>query len=145
MTGKEESGPQFFSPTRIQVAWDFQESKEAEEVQRLKDIVDKRAATQEKKREKAEATAQRQIVQANVRDDRAAQRQLTQDAKQAAAELRHLQKATKKTQEKPKKALHQRRTHTKIFNDQDPPAEREVVITGSSRTRTCVRPKRYKK
>ena len=143
LLGEEESGPQFFSPTHIQAARDYQEIKEAEKAQQQQETANRKAAAKEKKKEKEEIAAQRRIEQAGAQADQAANKQLMQDAKEATAELKKLQLATKGAKERPKKAPPQRKSHTKITTAQDPPAEPEIMISGLSRTRTCVLPKQY--
>ena len=144
LVGEDDGGPQFFSPARVQAARDHQKSKETEEALRQQSIADKKATAQVRKIEKEQATARRQTQQANARDDKAAEKQITQDAKAAAAQLKKQAVAIKKNQKVLKKDPRQQRPHSLTVILKTSASEPEVVITASSRTRTISRPERYK-
>ena len=82
LIGEEDSGPQLFSPTRVQAARDYQTSKETEESNRQQSITDrkiaaatKKAQKEKNKKERAIATAECRHVAAKVRAQKATEKQ----------------------------------------------------------------------
>ena len=82
LIGEEDSGPQLFSPTRVQAARDYQTSKETEEADRQQGIADrkvaaaaKKAQKEKNKKERAVVTAERRRVATEVRAQKAAEKQ----------------------------------------------------------------------
>ena len=59
LLGEDDSGPQFFSPGRVQGARDYQDQKDINEAQRQQDIADKKAAAAIKKAQKEADKIQR--------------------------------------------------------------------------------------
>ena len=100
LSGEDDSGPQFFSPGRVQAARDYQDSKEAEEAQRQRDIQDKKVAAANKKVEKdkekiqkAAAAVERRRKVEDAKTRKAVFQQLLQEAKQDAAERKKMGRA----------------------------------------------------
>ena len=150
LVSKGENNTQFFSPSRIQEARDYQESKQAEEALRQQKIADKKVAAAEKrlqrekdKEERAQSAAVRRQLQAEAKAQKAAEKLVLQEAKKAAAELKKQQLASEKVLKTPKKALTLRKTQGQIVSGHTAALKDEIVITGVSRIRTSIRPKRY--
>ena len=149
LIGEEDSGPQLFSPTRVQAARDFQASKNADEADRLQGIADRKVAAaakklqKEKKVKKAQNAAIRRQLQAETAAQKAAEKLALQQARQAATELKKQQMETEKMSKTPKKGQKQRRTQAQVVSNDAAAPEVEVVISGTSRTRTIHRPSRY--
>ena len=67
LLGEEDSGPQFFSPQRVQAARQFQATKDTEEVLRQQQILDKKALAATRKAQKEEDKLYRAILAAKRR------------------------------------------------------------------------------
>ena len=85
----------------------------------------------------------RRQLQAEAAAQKVAEKLALQEVKQAAAALKRQQLATEKMSKTPKKAQKQRKTQAQIVNNHAAAPEPEVVISGTSRTRTIYRPRRY--
>jgi hypothetical protein len=90
LLGEEDSGPQLFSPARIQAARDYQAIKEQEERQRQQDIIDRKALAATRRQQKEDEKAQRAIIMAQkrqiaaeLRAQKAAERQAQKELKEA--------------------------------------------------------------
>ena len=81
--------------------------------------------------------------QVNTRVDKAAEKQLVQDVRQAATDGAKQHKAAQKKQKASKKVQQQRKKPGLIIISKVALPEQDVVITGSSRSRSVRRPKRY--
>lgn len=150
LVGEEDSGPQFFSPSRVQAARDRRDQKEMEEAQRQQDILDKRAQAalkkQQKEAEKAqrsELTAKRRELAVEAKAQEAAQNQAQKELKEAVIEQTTGQlevdspsKMSKKSQKARKKQVTPSIT-TIIAMEQE-----EVVLT-TSRGRRVQLPHRF--
>ena len=150
LLGIDDNGPQFFSPSWVQAARDYQTSKDADEAERQQGILNrkvdaaaKKLQKEKEKEEKAENAAVRRQLQVETAAQKAAKKLALQQAKQTAAALKKQQLATEKLLKIPKKAGKQRKTQAQIVNSDATAPEAEVVISGTSRTRTIHRPKRY--
>lgn len=115
LVGEEDTGaPQFFSPTRVLAAMEYQESKEAAEQEEIRQKAlqkeEKERARVQKLAEKAEAKLQREMQQAlnkeqkeaekaekkAIQAEKKAERELAQRAKQLAALQKQLEQIQKK-------------------------------------------------
>ena len=67
LVGEEESGPQFFSPSKVQAARDYQASKDKEEEQRKQEIADRKALAAAKKVTKEKERVERAAIMAEKR------------------------------------------------------------------------------
>ena len=114
LVGEEDSGPQLFSPGRIQAARDRQAIKEQEEQQRQQDILDRKTQAATKRQQKEDEKAQRAVI--------ALQKQ------QLAAELREQKAAEKQAQKELKEAISkQRMEKPKILRQSTIPAKVQKV------------------
>ena len=150
LLGTEDNGPQFFSPSRVQAARDFQTSKDAEEAERQQGIADRKVAAAAKKLQKekekemrVQDAAVRRQLQGETAAQKATEKLALQEARQAAAELKKQRLVTEKTSKTPKKAGNKQKTQAQNVSDAVTAPEAEVVISGTSRTRTIHRPRRY--
>ena len=113
LLGLEDSGPQFFSPSKVQTAREFQALKEENEIIKRQEIEERKAQKAAKKQQKEEEKAQRQAAAAKkrriteeVRSTKAAER-LTQQ------ELRETTRREKAEQERLRKeSIEARKTTT---------------------------------
>ena len=94
LCSKTDPGPQFFSPSRVQAAWDCQRTKETEEAKRLQAIAEKQvAATANKLRKENEkkareaSTASRRAEAERKKADKEAKKLRLQEARLDAEQL----------------------------------------------------------
>ena len=146
LLGEEGSGPQFFSPTRIQAARDYQESKQTNEALRQQAVNDKKSAAacqkiihKNKKKSGNPSTKSRRTVQAAPTAKSASLPNITA----AVIDLTGPSVVTEKLQKSSKKAGKQRKTEAQTVSSRPTAPEQEIVISGKSRTRIIVRPNRY--
>ena len=92
LLGEEDSGPQFFSPQRVQAARQFQATKDTEEVLRQQQILDKKALAATRKAQKEEDKLHRAILAAKRRQLAAEASAQKAADKQAQKELREAAK-----------------------------------------------------
>ena len=110
LVGEEESGPQFFSPSRVQAARDYQASKETEEAKRQQGIKDIKAAAaaqkeqkEKEKNERADDVVVRRQIQGDAKAQEAIEKEQLREAKRAAAEHKKQQLVTENATKIPKK------------------------------------------
>ena len=82
-------------------------------------------------------------MQGETAAQKATEKLALQEARQAAAELKKQRSVTEKTSKTPQKAGKKRKTQAQNVSDAATTPEAEVVISGTSRTRTIHRPRRY--
>jgi hypothetical protein len=110
LIGEEDSGPQFFSPGRIQAARDWQAAKEQEEQQRQQNIIDRKAQAAAKRQQKEDEKTQRAVI--------------TLQKRQIAAELREQKAAERQAQKELKETIiTQRKTKPKLQQQSAIPIE----------------------
>ena len=103
---EEDSGPQFFSPRRVQAAREFQAAKEEEEAQRQLDISEKRRQATAKRLQKEEEKLEKVAIALE-------KRRLTAEAKVAKAAEKQAQKELRKAANRyPKGQLGQQKQYT---------------------------------
>ena len=85
LVGEKESGPQFFSPGKVQAARDYRAAKDQDEEQRKQDIVEREALAATRKIQKEKERVERAIVTAEKRKLAAEVRALKEAEKQARA------------------------------------------------------------
>ena len=85
LVGEKESGPQFFSPGKVQAARDYRAAKDQDEEQRKQDIVEREALAATRKIQKEKERVERAIVTAEKRKLAAEVRVLKEAEKQARA------------------------------------------------------------
>ena len=91
LLGEEDSGAQFFSPTRIQAAREYQVIKEEDELIKKQGISERKARAAAKKKQKEEdkekraaATAERRRIVEETKAAKAAERQAQKELREAA-------------------------------------------------------------
>ena len=91
LLGEEDSGPQFFSPGRVQAARAYQASKDEEKSRRQEDINEKRAQAavnktlkEQQKQQRALAAAERRRLNAEVKQAKAVEKQAQNELRSAA-------------------------------------------------------------
>jgi len=150
LVGAEESGPQFFSPGKVQAARDYQASKDQEEELRKQGIADRKAlaAARKIKKEKervkrAAITAGKRKMAAEVRAIKEAEKRARAAAKEEASRqkeqqlrLRGQSTVAKEARKIPKK---QARRSIGVMKVQ----EVEVAVVATSRGRQVQKPRRY--
>ena len=150
LVGEEDSGPQFFSPGRVQKAKAVQAAREAEEQQKRDDIANRKAQAAAKK-ERMEAEKAVRALQ------KAARRQLAQEAKalqeagiRARKEQRLARKEAKKAAQKAKRqstavAKGRKRGIGQVVQAEETiqAKKAKVVLCTTSRGRAVARPQRY--
>lgn len=150
LLGEEDSGPQFFSPGRVQAARDWQATKEEEEAQHQLNIEEKRALTAAKKQQKEEEKLQRAEIAAEKRRlvmeakaAKAAEKQAQKELKEVASgctggqlRLRRQSSGLQKVQKTQKKQA--KRPDNAVIAQ-----EAEVAVVATSRGRRVQRPQRF--
>ena len=135
LLGEEDSGPQFFSPARIQATRGYQESKETNEALRKQEINDKKSTTAYQKivreRKKKSGNCSTKSNQ-KVLAARAAKNASPSNAAAAIADLTVEYTVTEKLQKSSKKAGKQRRSQVQTVSSYASAPEQEVVISGKS-------------
>ena len=144
--GDEGSGPQSLSPTRIQAARDYQESKETNEALRQQAINNKKSAAacqkiirEKRKKSGNPSTESCQTVQTAP----TARSASPPNTVAAVIDLTGPSIVTEELQKSSKKAGKQWKSEVQTVSNRLTASEQEIVISGKSRTRTIVRPKRY--
>jgi hypothetical protein len=92
LIGKNDSGPQFFSPNRIQLARDYQDQKDLIEAQRQQDIANRKDQSALKKAQKEADKVQRAInrdIAIKAKAEKAKEKLAQTEAKKAAKEAKH--------------------------------------------------------
>ena len=94
LLGDGDSGPQFFSPSKVQAARDRLEAKEMERTQKQQELEGKKALTAAAKKQKEDDKAQRskiatekKILSAELREKKLAEKQVQKDLKNTASEI----------------------------------------------------------
>ena len=94
LIGETGSGPQFFSPHRIQLARDYQDQKDLIETQKQQEIADKKDQSALKKAQKEADKVQRVIdrdIAAKAKAEKAKEKRAQAEAKKAAKLAKHHQ------------------------------------------------------
>ena len=94
LLGENGVGPQFFSPSRIQLARDYQNQKDLIEAQRQQEIADKKDQSALKKAQKEADKIQRAInrdIATKARAEKAAEKQTSIEARKAAKQAKYYQ------------------------------------------------------
>ena len=143
LVGDEDTGPQFFSPARVEAARAWQALKDVEEAQRQQEIQDRKAIVATKKAQKEEEKVRKQQIAIERRLQKAANQQVQTALKESLNSAKTKQVAISKQSIKLPKAQSKRnkpptKPHEVIVLDQG-----EGVISASSSGRTIQRPKRF--
>lgn len=150
LVGEEKSGPQFFSPSKVQAARDYRASKDQEEKQRKQKIVDRKALAAAKKVEKEQERAERAAIMAEKRKVAAEVRAMKEAEKQARAaakqEVFKQKQQQLRQQGQPIRSTKASKTSKKQVRRSIREAEVlevEVVVTATLRGRQVQRPRRF--
>ena len=115
LLGEKDDGPQFFSPSKVQAAKDFQTSKEEEKLKKQEDIAEKRAQTVINKALKEKAKVDRSLLAAE-------KRRLKKEAMEAKAVEKQAQNELKMVAFRPRQLIVKLKMPTrdleKMKNDQ---------------------------
>jgi hypothetical protein len=150
LLGEEDSGPQFFSPARIQAAREFQAQKEATEEENKARIASKKALALVVK-EKAEATKKERALQRAIRQETAAvekarkiiERQAILEARKARTIADKARKLASKASKGSRKAiLGKRKLADSNIDLVDSPAQKRPLARSTS-GRAIVTPARF--
>src|SRR5580700_4433784 len=111
LLGEDSSGPQLFSPSRVQAAKAYQAQKEAAEEQKRLEVAEKKAQGAEKRLQKEKEREEKALQRATrkqealvAREEKRAEIQARKEAKKAAKEAREAAKSERIAAEMPKKA-----------------------------------------
>ncbi|MCJ1484070.1 hypothetical protein MMC06_004238 [Schaereria dolodes] len=143
LMGVKDSGPQFYSPAKVQAAQDFQAGKEEEEALRQHDISERKALAAANKEQKVREQLERRQHATKMRAAKAIERQARKEAnevaKQQNKEQLRLQRQSIMASEPSKTFKKQRKQsiNTVIVVEDEP------VITTNSRGRQIQRPQRF--
>lgn len=95
LLSEESSGPQFFSPNKVQAARDRLKAKETEKTQKQQDLEGKKAlaaATKKQKKEdkaeKVKKTLEKKILNAELKKKKMTEMQVQKDLKNKASKMR---------------------------------------------------------
>ena len=150
LVGAEESGPQFFSPGKVQAAKEYQEAKKQEEEQRKQEIANqkvlaaaKRAEKQKKKVERAAIMAEKRKVAAEVRAIKEAEKQARAAAKQEASRHKQQQLEQRRQSIRSTKALQTSKKQAKRLIREVEVVEVEAGVTATSSGRQVQKPRRF--
>ena len=146
LLGEEDSGPQFFSPARVQAAKDWQAVKDAKETSRQQGIVDKKALTATKKQQKeldriarAQLLAERRQQVAEIKAQKVVE-------KQAQIKLKEVANRHSKEQSESLEPQKVQKSRKKLAREPLPAVIKEqveVVVLTTSRGRRLQRPQRF--
>ena len=143
LLGQEGSGPQFFSPSQIQAARDYQASKDAEEEQRQQQIIDRRAQAATRKKEREEERERKKQAAAEARAVKAAERQAQKELAEAAKKQKkqdlQLRKDSTRARKDTGRCRNQARRPTNVVEV----VKVEGVVSETSRGRRVQRPQRF--
>ncbi len=150
LVGEEDSGPQFFSSQRVQAARDHQAQKDAIEVLRQQEILDKKALAAAKKAQKevdkaqrASATLKQRALAAEKKAQKAAEKQAQKELREAAKHHDKSQPSLKRKSTGLQETQKTPRKQAKISSHPVFPVQREEVILATSRGRKVQRPQRF--
>lgn len=158
LLGEDDVGPQFFSPSRVLAARQFQAQKEAAEQAERQRIADKKAqaATNKARKEAAKAERALQVVlrRQHAQEERArkeaerAARQATKQAlsaaKQAEIQAKKADRLAQKPAPKPKKRASPKKKLVVVSNVGGIQMGVKVASPRTTRTRAIVLPQRYR-
>lgn len=136
LTRDEDSGPQFFSPARVEAARTWQASKDAEEVQRQQSIQESKAAIAMKKLEKQKIATEKRI-------QKAAEKQLQKSFQDSLIRYKRIDKSSLKPTTKLTKSQNRRTKQLKKRGKSVVVDREEDVVLATSSGRRVRRPMRF--
>ena len=143
LVGEQDSGPQWFSPARIQRARDAQGAKEAEKEAQESARLDKKAETVARKSEQEEAKVQRVAERERKRVERKQEEEARKEARSKAKELREAAAANRKRSTALTGPRKRRIEEVVDLVDVGGEEEEEEPVRTNSRGRAIQRPKRF--
>lgn len=150
LLGEDDSGPQFFSPGRVQRARDYQDQKEINEARRQQEIADKKAAAAIKKAQKeadkiqrAFLTLQRRQATAEAKAQKALDRQARAKPKKVAITPGKGQSNQKGVSKYPRKAPGNLRKQLNRSDNAVALVHAKEVVSATCRGRKICRPQRF--
>jgi alanyl-tRNA synthetase len=150
LLGEEVSGPQFFSPSRVQAARDYQAIKEAEKQLELDAKAEKKVKTEairlQKEKEKAQRAierVERQHLAAEEKARKAAERQALQELKAVAKAAKIAPRKLKETSTLAKASRKRNISTISPTIDLLPVKKQKVVVSITTRGRAVLRPQRF--
>ena len=146
LLGENDSGPQFFSPGRIQAAREYQIQKSANETLRQQEIANTKALAATKRAQKEAdriqrsiATTRRREIAAEAKIQKAINRQAQQELKKAAASQSDTRRQFKSLKKAPKPIGRPR----DILSTGLATIQKKEVVLAISRGRQVHRPQRF--
>ena len=146
LLGENDSGPQFFSPGRIQAAREYQIQKSANETLRQQEIANikalaatKRAQKEADRIQRSIATARRREIAAEAKIQKAINKQAQQELKKAAASQSDTRRQFKSLKKAPKPIGRPR----DILSTGLATIQKKEVVLATSRGRQVHRPQRF--
>ena len=146
LLGENDSGPQFFSPGRIQAAREYQIQKSANETLRQQEIANikalaatKRAQKEADRIQRSIATTRRREIAAEAKIQKAINRQAQQELKKAAASQSDTRRQFKSLKKAPKPIGRPR----DILSTGLATIQKKEVVLATSRGRQVHRPQRF--
>ena len=142
LLGEEDSGPQFFSPSRVQAAREHQAVKEEDELAKKQAIEDRKAQAVAKKKQKEEdkekkaaALAERRRIAAEVKATKAAERQARKELKETAKQEKEEQLTLRRVSKEPSDARKtgKQKVQRPIAAIVEEEVEKEVRVTSHGR------------
>jgi hypothetical protein len=150
LLGEEDSGPQFFSPARVQAARDWQAIKDTKEALRQQGIVDKKALAAAKKQQKelnkierARLLAKRRQQAAEAKAQKAVEKQAQIELKEVANRHNKGRLELKRQSTGPQKVQKSRKKQARGPNNTVITQQVEGVVLTTSRGRRLQRPQRF--
>jgi multidrug efflux pump subunit AcrA (membrane-fusion protein) len=147
---EEDSGPQLFSPARIQTAREHQAIKEQAEQQRQQDIIDRKALAATRRQQKEDKKAQRAIIMAQkrqlaaeLRAQKAAEKQAQKELKEATIQQHMENPGPKQQSTMPTKAQKTHKKQIKSSGCTTMVSQSEETILATSRGRRVQLPQRF--
>ena len=150
LLGEEDSGPQFFSPGRVQAARAWQASKDDEQTQRQADIAEKRAQSvvnrsmkEKARQERALAAAEKRELREEVKQFKAVEKQAQQELKIAANMPKQLVVRLKIPSIRPKEVDKSKKVPQEASDQEVIAGGGEDAVSTTSRGRLVRRPKQF--
>ena len=142
LLGEEDSGPQFFSPARVQAAREYQAVKEEDELAKRQAIEDRKAQAvvkkkqkEEDKEKKAAALAERRRMAEEAKATKAAERQAQKELKEAAKQEKEEQLALRRVSKEPSdvRKTGKQKVRRRMATIVEEEVEKEVRVTSHGR------------
>ena len=143
LLGENDSGPQFFSPGRIQAAREYQDQKDTQVALRQQQLASTKALAATKRVEKEAERLQRRQAATEARIQKAADRQAQQELKNAIATTNKAPASRNSQTTSACKAPKRVRKQSDIVDHVTGSTKQKDVISATSRGRQVYRPHRF--